>query len=160
MATTTSNSLPVCNTPDLRSPHNPSPLASDQVPVIPARYKPVQPTKSTKPSKSGKAERPMSPSALQTLTQNLFNPNFRPPRFYRDPKPPTLASSRLPPPAAEIVERPRWRIRRFRMWRDAAPGLRIAVLDPRKRCRFNTSPSTHVHSRARLLMFSAIQQSI
>ncbi|WVR05137.1 hypothetical protein IAU60_002149 [Kwoniella sp. DSM 27419] len=76
---------------------------------------------------------PLLPSEIATLSAKLFNPSFKARRTVRQPTPPSLAWSKLPPPAAEIDERPRARVRRFRLWKDAVPGLRKVVLDPRKR---------------------------
>ena len=75
----------------------------------------------------------LSPQALQLTVDRLFTPFLRPSRYQPQPSPPSLAASRLPPPAAEIDERPRYRVRRFRLWRDNAPTLRLAVLDPKRR---------------------------
>ncbi|CAD6566160.1 MAG: hypothetical protein TREMPRED_002288 [Tremellales sp. Tagirdzhanova-0007] len=85
------------------------------------------------PSPSPTSTQHLSPQALQTTVDRLFTPFLRPPRIHSKPSPPSLAASRLPPPAAEIDERPRYRVRRFRLWRDNAPALRMVVLDPRRR---------------------------
>ncbi|OCF31858.1 hypothetical protein I316_06456 [Kwoniella heveanensis BCC8398] len=76
---------------------------------------------------------PIPLSQITSLSLKLFAPHFRPQRLVKDPKPPSLAWSKLPPPAAEIDERPTARSRRFRVWGEVAPGLRKVVLDPRKR---------------------------
>lgn len=73
------------------------------------------------------------PDALQTTCDRIFTPWLRPPRLHKLPLLPSLASSRLPPPAAEIDERPSFRVRRFRLWQDNAPPLRKVILDPRRR---------------------------
>ncbi|ODO07636.1 hypothetical protein L198_01217 [Cryptococcus wingfieldii CBS 7118] len=75
----------------------------------------------------------LPPSKIHALSAKYFTPFFKPQRVYTDPKPPSLAWSKLPPPAAEIDERPRGRVRRFRVWGQAAPELRVVVLDPRRR---------------------------
>ncbi|WVQ96958.1 hypothetical protein IAU59_004067 [Kwoniella sp. CBS 9459] len=85
-------------------------------------------SKSTKPDPP-----PISPSQIASQSLKLFAPNFRPQRLVKDPKPPSLAWSKLPPPAAEVDERPKARSRRFRVWGQVTPGLRKVVLDPRKR---------------------------
>ena len=89
------------------------------------------------PSPSPTSTQHLSPQALQTTVDRLFTPFLRPPRIHSKPSPPSLAASRLPPPAAEIDERPRYRVRRFRLWRDNAPALRMVVLDPRRRRMFS-----------------------
>lgn len=85
------------------------------------------------PNKSHSPKTPLSPQALQATSSRLFSPFLKSPRIPTQPNPPALASSRLPPPAAEIDERPRYRVRRFRLWRDNAPALRKIVLDPTQR---------------------------
>ena len=89
----------------------------------------------TKPikSKSRSKHSYISPNEIDRLFTTLFNTNFKPPRRPRIPSPPSLRGSLLPPPCAEIDERPRWRVRRLVLWRDRVPPLRLAVLDPRKR---------------------------
>lgn len=70
---------------------------------------------------------------IASLRAKIFSPTFKPPRPGRIPNPPSLAGSRLPPPCAEIDERPRVRRRRFKLWKDNVVELRVAVLNPRKR---------------------------
>jgi hypothetical protein len=72
-------------------------------------------------------------TSLDTLSEKLFSANLKPLRVVGEPVQTSLASSRLAPPWAELDERPRRRVRRFRLWRDNAPDLRLAVLDPRRR---------------------------
>lgn len=78
---------------------------------------------------------PLTTEAFQATCDRLFAPFLRPPRNPTFPTPPSLAASRLPPPAAEIDERPSYRVRRFRLWKENAPALRMAVLDPKRRSR-------------------------
>lgn len=78
----------------------------------------------------------ISTHQLQATSARLFAPFIKPPRYPIRPAPPSLASSRLPPPAAEVDERPTYRVRRFRLWRDNAPELRKVVLDPKRRSEF------------------------
>lgn len=80
----------------------------------------------------------ISPGDIDRLSTTFFNTNFKPPRRPRIPSPPSLRASLLPPPCAEIDERPRFRVRRLFLWRDRVPPLRIAVLDPRKRGKLST----------------------
>ncbi|WRT66005.1 uncharacterized protein IL334_002956 [Kwoniella shivajii] len=75
----------------------------------------------------------LSLSEIQTNAEKLFNPNFKLPRKTRTPIPPSLSWSKLPPPAAEIDERPTARLRRFKKWKDVVPELRLVILDPKKR---------------------------
>jgi hypothetical protein len=70
---------------------------------------------------------------LESQSYRLFSPILFPRAPDRPPRPPSLAASRLPPPCAEVDERSRWRIRRFKLWREYAPALRLAVLDPKRR---------------------------
>ncbi|ORX35490.1 hypothetical protein BD324DRAFT_682817 [Kockovaella imperatae] len=70
---------------------------------------------------------------LGTLAQTYFTPHLRRPRLVQEPIPPSLAASRLPPPCAEVDERPRWRYRRFKRWQDAVVPLRKAVVDQNRR---------------------------
>ncbi|WVF71003.1 hypothetical protein IAT40_005799 [Kwoniella sp. CBS 6097] len=107
--------------------------------------------KSTKPDPP-----PISPSTITSQSLKLFAPHFRPLRLVKDPKPPSLAWSRLPPPAAEIDERPSTRCRRFRLWGEVTPGLRKVVLDPRKRIQLRryqpfAIPATPQHDRPKIL---------
>ncbi|ODO12121.1 hypothetical protein I350_00907 [Cryptococcus amylolentus CBS 6273] len=85
------------------------------------------------PSTSKPPPSPVPPSKIDALSAKYFSPFFKPQRLYTDPKPPSLAWSKLPPPAAEVDERPRGRVRRWRVWGQAAPELRVVVLDPRRR---------------------------
>ena len=82
----------------------------------------------------------MSTAELEALGTRLFTPNLKPPRMIRFPSPPSLAGSKLPPPCAETDERSTWRVRRFRLWRDNVPPLRVAVLDPRRRGEYLLAP--------------------
>ena len=75
----------------------------------------------------------LSIRAFETTCNRIFTPYFKSPRRRTHPRPPSLAASRLPPPCAEVDERPRFRIRRFKLWRDNIPALRLIVLDPNKR---------------------------
>ena len=84
-------------------------------------------------TKSGRAQ--ASLEDLCTLAQTYLNPNLRAPRRVNEPVPPSIAASKLPPPCAEVDERPKWRYRRFRLWKDAVVPLRKAVVDPTKRGR-------------------------
>ena len=86
-------------------------------------------------SKRAKAQVPLED--LRTLAQTYFSPNLRAPRRVNELLPPSLAASSLPPPCAELDERPRWRYRRFRLWKDAVVPLRKAVIDPNKRSTFS-----------------------
>ncbi|WWD05362.1 hypothetical protein V865_003435 [Kwoniella europaea PYCC6329] len=79
------------------------------------------------------APQPISPAEISQRSLKLFNPNFKSPRAVRQPTKPNLAWSKLPPPAAELDERPRSRVRRFRLWKEVTPELRKVVLDQRKR---------------------------
>ncbi|WWD18232.1 hypothetical protein CI109_102682 [Kwoniella shandongensis] len=95
---------------------------------------------------------PYSPTEITDLSIKIFSPDFKPPRTVRKPTRPSLVWSRLPPPAAEIDERPRARGRRFKLWKEAVPALRVVVLDPKKRfhlARFQAFaiPATHVPKR-------------
>ncbi|TYJ53626.1 hypothetical protein B9479_005713 [Cryptococcus floricola] len=85
------------------------------------------------PSKPPPSPLPLPPSKIEALSGKYFTPFFKPQRLHTDPKPPSLAWSKLPPPAAEIDERPGGRVRRWRVWGRAAPELRVVVLDPRRR---------------------------
>ncbi|WVQ65284.1 uncharacterized protein L199_003460 [Kwoniella botswanensis] len=76
---------------------------------------------------------PLSPAEISQRSLKLFNPNFKSTRTVREPTKPSLAWSKLPPPAAEIDERPTSRVRRFRLWKEVTPELRKVVLDRRKR---------------------------
>ncbi|KAK6907821.1 hypothetical protein I203_101822 [Kwoniella mangroviensis CBS 8507] len=76
---------------------------------------------------------PLSPAEISQRSLKLFNPNFKSPRAVREPTKPSLAWSKLPPLAAEIDERPSFRVRRFRLWKEVTPELRKVVLDQRKR---------------------------
>jgi hypothetical protein len=82
--------------------------------------------------KSSRGPPPISPDQLSQLASRLFNPNLKPPRVHYAPTPPSLSMSRLQP-HAEIDERPYYRVRRFRTWNNAAPPVRLALLDPRRR---------------------------
>nr|ODN74973.1 hypothetical protein L203_06586 [Cryptococcus depauperatus CBS 7841] len=73
------------------------------------------------------------PSEIKSLSAKFFSTYFKPKRYVKEPQSPSLAWSKLPPPAAEIDERPSARIRRFKLWGHIAPELRVAVLDPRRR---------------------------
>jgi len=77
---------------------------------------------------------PLSAEGLLALSDRLFTPNLKPPRVIAVPRASSIARSKLSPPWAEIDERPTRRVRRFRLWRDNAPSLRKAVLDPKRRC--------------------------
>ncbi|WVW80500.1 hypothetical protein I302_102484 [Kwoniella bestiolae CBS 10118] len=75
----------------------------------------------------------LSPNDISQRSLKLFNPNFKSLRPVRQPIKPSLAWSPLPPPAAEIDERPKFRVRRFKLWKEVTPELRRVVLDQRKR---------------------------
>ncbi|WWC88213.1 uncharacterized protein L201_003118 [Kwoniella dendrophila CBS 6074] len=79
------------------------------------------------------SQSPTTSEEYTKLSQKLFNPKFKNPRIVKQPCPPSLSWSKLPPPAAEIDERPNYRIRRFKLWKAVTPELRKVVLDPRKR---------------------------
>jgi len=91
---------------------------------------PVRPTRSSK-----RTYLPLSDAIA--LTGKLFNPNLRSWRPFRVPVVPSLRASQLPPPCAELDERPKRRVRRFMLWQDKVPPLRLVVLDPRKRGMFD-----------------------
>ncbi|WVQ71328.1 hypothetical protein IAR50_000856 [Cryptococcus sp. DSM 104548] len=85
------------------------------------------------PSNKRPPPSPLPPNRIDHLSAKYFTPFFKPQRLVPAPSPPSLAWSKLPPPAAEIDERPRARVRRFRLWGQAAPELRVIALDPRRR---------------------------
>jgi hypothetical protein len=90
----------------------------------------------TAPTRSHKSSRPRTYLPLETaisLTAKLFNPKLKPHRPFRIPTPPSIRASQLPPPCAELDERPKRRVRRFMLWTDKVPPLRLVVLDPKKR---------------------------
>ncbi|OXB38689.1 hypothetical protein J007_01499 [Cryptococcus neoformans] len=84
------------------------------------------------PSKKSPSQ-PLSLSEMASLSSKLFSPNLFPRRLPREPRPPQLAGSKLPPPAAEIDERSTARIRRFKLWSEQVGDLRVTLLDPRRR---------------------------
>ena len=84
--------------------------------------------------KSSNYKNRFTPPDLDVLAAKLFKPEINPnPRPVTSPAPPSLASSRLTYPLAEIDERPRWRVRRFKLWVNQVPSLLKCVLDPKKR---------------------------
>jgi len=89
-------------------------------------------------------EKHLSAEELLALSDRLFSPSLKPSRLITVPQPPTLAGSKLAPPWAEIDERPSWRARRFRLWRDNAPSLRLAVLDPKRRSELASQLATEL----------------
>lgn len=76
---------------------------------------------------------PLSLSEMASLSSKLFSPNLFPRSLTREPRPPQLAGSKLPPPAAEIDERPTARVRRFKLWNEQVGDLRVTLLDPKRR---------------------------
>ncbi|RXK37375.1 hypothetical protein M231_05362 [Tremella mesenterica] len=75
-----------------------------------------------------------TPPDIAALSAKLFNPSLSlRPKIFTQPSPPSLAGSKLAPPWAEVDERPRWRVRRFRLWDVHVPRLYLCVVDPRKR---------------------------
>lgn len=77
----------------------------------------------------------MPPQEVNRVSGFCFSVNFKPPRRLRVPTPPSLRASQLPPPCAELDERPSLRVRRFVLWSQKVPSLRLAVLDPRRQGR-------------------------
>ncbi|WWC60664.1 uncharacterized protein I303_103239 [Kwoniella dejecticola CBS 10117] len=75
----------------------------------------------------------LSPDEVTKRSKKLFSPNFKSPRRVVEPRPPSLAWSKLPPPAAEIDERLDFRVRRFKLWKEVNLELRRIVADPKKR---------------------------
>ncbi|KIR67424.1 hypothetical protein I314_01840, partial [Cryptococcus bacillisporus CA1873] len=70
---------------------------------------------------------------MASLSSKLFSPYLFPLRLPREPRPPQLAGSKLPPPAAEIDEGPTARVRRFKLWSEQVGDLRVTLLDPTRR---------------------------
>lgn len=90
------------------------------------------------PVASLRPPRILGPYELADKATRLFAPNLSPNRRRdRTPVHPLFAlrASSLAPPAAEIDERPRQRSRRFKLFNQGVPELRICVLDPRRRCK-------------------------
>jgi hypothetical protein len=108
-------------------------------------------TNTTTPFRSVRTSRRrtfLSLSEAIALTGKLFNPNLKPYRPFRQPTNPSLRASQLPPPCAELDERPRRRIRRFMLWQDKVPPLRLVVLDPRKRGLSQVLPKDELMNRS------------
>lgn len=115
--------------------------------------------KASKKSDQTQETQDPTPASLPRLTLSeladkatyLFRPNLFPPRRERVPLNPLFAqrSSRLPPPAAEIDERPRIRVRRFKLFGQGVPELRICVLDPKRRCKSSPRLYTSVPTLTR-----------
>jgi hypothetical protein len=89
------------------------------------------------PAKRSKYRPRLHPAELSSKISKFFSPTLFPRTPNREPCPPSLAYSRLPPPCAELDPAPTRRIRRFRKWRDAVPELRLVLLDPRRRGRYD-----------------------
>ncbi|KIR55976.1 hypothetical protein I315_01040 [Cryptococcus gattii Ru294] len=70
---------------------------------------------------------------MASLSSKLFSPYLFPRGRPREPRPPQLAGSKLPPPAAENDERPTARVRRFKLWSEQVGDLRVTLLDPTRR---------------------------
>ncbi|ADV21389.1 hypothetical protein I305_00537 [Cryptococcus gattii E566] len=74
---------------------------------------------------------------MASLSSKLFSPYLFPRGRPREPRPAQLAGSKLPPPAAEIDERPMARVRRFKLWSEQVGDLRVTLLDPTRRDAIN-----------------------
>ncbi|KAL7424373.1 hypothetical protein Q5752_000055 [Cryptotrichosporon argae] len=94
---------------------------------------------------------PHTPFEVERAVYRLFNPNFKPVRHPYAPAPPALRSSPLAAGAdgSETRRRggPKAFVRRFKLWREDAPGLRLVVLD-RSRRGVITDRAIPTHSRA------------
>lgn len=75
----------------------------------------------------------LNPHELSSKIGQYLSPNLFPRGAIRNPVPPSLAYSRLPPPCAELDPSPTHRIRRFKKWRDVVPELRLVLLDPKRK---------------------------
>lgn len=94
---------------------------------------PATPIGSHKSSQKPKLRPRLNPRELNRKISTLLSSALFHRRPDRDPVPPSLAYSRLPPPCAELDPSPKYRIRRFKKWRDQVPELRMALLDPKRR---------------------------